>query len=466
MSTDTSAVNADTAVRPFHAEIADEAIADLRRRIAAWRPPEREPVDDQSQGVQLATVQDLADYWATGYDWRRCEANLNALPQFTTEIDGLDIHFIHVRSAQQDALPVILTHGWPGSVIEMLKVIEPLTNPAEHGGDTSDAFDVVIPSMPGYGFSARPAATGWGPERIGRAWAVLMERLGIHALRRPRRRLGHRGRGRDGTPGPRRAARHPRQLRADGPARHPRPHPQRRPPPADLSDTEKRAYQQMAFATYHRGYGVIQGTPPANDRLQPGRHARRPGRLAPGPRRHHLRAPHPALHRTPLRRHHPRRLARQHHAVLAHQHRGVRGPAVLAASRHRHELLRRRRRLPPGGSHGVPGGVRHRAARLDREGIPQPDLLPPSRTRRPLRRLGTTATVRRRAARGVPHTPPKESGGRQHPSKLSARADTELFEHLVQVPFDCAWTDEQSRSDLCVRQPLTGEPRDLRLMGR
>ena len=178
MSTGIAATNADTAVRPFRAEIADEAIADLRRRIAAWRPPEREPVDDQSQGVQLATVLDLADYWATGYDWRRCEAKLNALPQFTTEIDGLGIHFIHIRSAQQDALPVILTHGWPGSVIELLKVIEPLTNPAEHGGDTSDAFDVVIPSMPGYGFSARPASTGWGTERIARAWAVLMEGLG------------------------------------------------------------------------------------------------------------------------------------------------------------------------------------------------------------------------------------------------------------------------------------------------
>ena len=178
MSTGTAAMNADTAVRPFHADIAEEAIADLRRRIAAWRPPEREPVDDQSQGVQLATVQDLANYWATDYDWRRCEAKLNALPQFTTEIDGLDIHFIHVRSPQQNALPLIVTHGWPGSVIEQLKIIEPLTNPAEHGGSASDAFDVVIPSLPGYGFSGKPAATGWGPDRIARAWAVLMERLG------------------------------------------------------------------------------------------------------------------------------------------------------------------------------------------------------------------------------------------------------------------------------------------------
>jgi Epoxide hydrolase N terminus len=178
MSTDTAAGNADPAVRPFHVDVVDEAVADLRRRVAAWRPPEREPVSDQSQGVQLGTVQDLADYWAAEYDWRRCEAMLNTLPQFITTIDGLDIHFIHVRSPEPDALPLIVTHGWPGSVIEQLKIIEPLTNPAEHGGNASDAFDVVIPSLPGYGFSGKPAVTGWGPERIARAWAVLMERLG------------------------------------------------------------------------------------------------------------------------------------------------------------------------------------------------------------------------------------------------------------------------------------------------
>src|SRR5215469_13417092 len=219
MSIDTDAMNADPAVRPFRVDIAEEAVADLRRRIAAWRPPEREPVDDQSQGVQLATVQDLANYWATEHDWRRCEAKLNALPQFTTSIDGIDVHFIHVRSPQQNALPLIVSHGWPGSIIEQLKIIEPLTNPTEHGGSASDAFDVVIPSLPGYGFSGKPAAAGWGPDRIAHAWAVLMERLGYT------RYVAH---GRDGTPGARRAARHPRQLRADGPARHARPHPQRR----------------------------------------------------------------------------------------------------------------------------------------------------------------------------------------------------------------------------------------------
>ena len=159
MSTNTAAMNAGPAVRPFHVDIAEEAIADLRRRIAAWRPPEREPVDDQSQGVQLATVQGLANYWATDYDWRRCEAKLNALPQFTTEMDGLGIHFFHVRSPEQNALPLIVSHGWPRSIIEQLKIIEPLTNPTGHGGSASDAFDVVIPSLPGYGFSGKPAGS-------------------------------------------------------------------------------------------------------------------------------------------------------------------------------------------------------------------------------------------------------------------------------------------------------------------
>src|SRR5262249_30381436 len=262
MSTGTAAMNADPAVRPFRVDIAEEAIADLRRRVAAWRPPEREPVGDQSQGVQLAAVQDLANYWATEYDWRGCEAKLNALGQFITTIDGLDVHFIHVRSPQQNALPLIVSHGWPGSIIEQLKIIEPLTHPAEHGGSASDAFDVVIPSLPGYGFSDKPAATGWGPDRIARAWAVLMERLGytryvaqggdwgtaisaamarqapagllgIHvnfAQMVPLAMLGH--------------------IRNADPA------------PANLSDAEKRAYDQVAFATYHRGYGVIQGTRP------------------------------------------------------------------------------------------------------------------------------------------------------------------------------------------------------------
>jgi pimeloyl-ACP methyl ester carboxylesterase len=262
MSTGTAARNADPAVRPFHVDIAEEAIADLLRRIVAWRPPEREPVDDQSQGVQLATVRDLADYWAAEYDWRRCEAKLNALPQFTTGIDGLGVHFIHVRSPERDALPLIVSHGWPGSIIEQLKIIEPLTNPTADGGSASDAFDVVIPSLPGYGFSGKPAAAGWGPDRIARAWAVLMQRLGYT-------RYVAQG----GDWGTAISAAMARQAPAGllgihvnfaqmvppailGHIRN------ADPPPAGLSGAEKHAYEQVALATYHRGYGVIQGTRP------------------------------------------------------------------------------------------------------------------------------------------------------------------------------------------------------------
>jgi pimeloyl-ACP methyl ester carboxylesterase len=165
-------------IRPFHVDVPDEALEDLRRRIAATQWPEKETVADQSQGVPLAMMQKLARHWMTDYDWRACQANLNDLPQFITEIDGLDIHFIHVRSQHEDALPIVVNHGWPGSIIEQLKIIDRLTNPTAHGATAADAFDVVIPSMPGYGFSGKPTSTGWGPERMGRAWAELMKRLG------------------------------------------------------------------------------------------------------------------------------------------------------------------------------------------------------------------------------------------------------------------------------------------------
>jgi pimeloyl-ACP methyl ester carboxylesterase len=166
------------AIRPFRVNVPDAELSELRRRISATRWPERETVADQTQGVQLATMQKLAKYWETEYDWRRCEAQLNALPQFITEIDGLDIHFIHVRSKHENALPLIVTHGWPGSVVEQLKIVEPLTDPTAHGASASDAFHLIIPSLPGYGFSAKPSTTGWDPPRIARAWVTLMKRLG------------------------------------------------------------------------------------------------------------------------------------------------------------------------------------------------------------------------------------------------------------------------------------------------
>jgi pimeloyl-ACP methyl ester carboxylesterase len=173
-----SSTGAAIEIRPFDVHIPEEALDDLRRRIEATQWPERETVGDASQGVQLETMQELARYWATDYDWRKCEAKLQALPHFITEIDGLDIHFIHVRSPHDNALPLVINHGWPGSIIEQLKIIDRLTDPTAHGGQAEEAFDVVVPSMPGYGFSEKPKSTGWGPERMGRAWAELMKRLG------------------------------------------------------------------------------------------------------------------------------------------------------------------------------------------------------------------------------------------------------------------------------------------------
>jgi pimeloyl-ACP methyl ester carboxylesterase len=257
-----SAAPDDTTIRPFRVDLPEEDLDDLRRRLALARLPSKELVDDRSQGVQLATIQELARYWTTDYDWRKAEAKLNALPQFTTQIDGVDIHFIHVRSPHEDALPLIVSHGWPGSIIEQLKIIEPLTNPTEHGGSEADAFDVVIPSLPGYGFSGKPAATGWGPDRIARAWAVLMERLGYTryvaqggdcgtaisaamARQAPDGLLGIHVNFAQMVP-----------LAMLGHIRN------GEPPPAGLSEAEQRAYGQVAFATFHRGYGVIQGTRP------------------------------------------------------------------------------------------------------------------------------------------------------------------------------------------------------------
>jgi pimeloyl-ACP methyl ester carboxylesterase len=178
MEVDMTTIESATEIRPFTVEVPEEDLVDLRRRIAETRWPERETVADESQGVQLATMQELIRYWGTEYDFRRFEARLNELPQFTTEIDGLDIHFIHVKSPHENAMPLIITHGWPGSIIEMLNVVGPLSDPTAHGGDAEDAFDVVVPSMPGYGFSGKPSAIGWGPVHIAEAWIALMRRLG------------------------------------------------------------------------------------------------------------------------------------------------------------------------------------------------------------------------------------------------------------------------------------------------
>jgi pimeloyl-ACP methyl ester carboxylesterase len=252
-----------TAIRPLAVSFPETELTELRRRIKATRWPERETVTDATQGVQLATTQKLAQYWSTEYDWRKCEAKLKALPNFITEIDGLDIHFIHVRSKHENALPLIVTHGWPGSVIEQLKIIAPLTDPTAHGGSPADAFHLVIPSMPGYGFSGKPTGAGWGPERIARAWPALMKRLGYQKF------VAQGGdwgaiiadlMGRDAPPGllgihTNMACAIPPDIDAAAFTGAP--------PPADLSADEREAFDRIAFFYKHGlGYALEMGHRP------------------------------------------------------------------------------------------------------------------------------------------------------------------------------------------------------------
>ena len=242
----TTTVDAGVEIRPFHVDVPEEALQDLRRRIAATQWPDRETVDDHSQGVPLEMMQRLAHHWATGHDWRACEARLNALPQFTTPIDGLDIHFLHVRSRHEDALPLVVNHGWPGSVIEQLKIIDRLTDPTAHGGTAADAFHVVVPSMPGYGFSGKPTSTGWGPERMARAWAELMQRLGYHRYVAQGGDWGAFVVDQMGLQAPEGLLAVHTNMPATVPAEVDRALQRGEPAPSGLSPEERRAYQQLA----------------------------------------------------------------------------------------------------------------------------------------------------------------------------------------------------------------------------
>jgi pimeloyl-ACP methyl ester carboxylesterase len=345
-----STVETANEIRPFHVDIPEEELAELRRRIAAVRWPSRELVTDRSQGVQLATIQELARYWATEHDWRKAEAKLNALPQFTTNIDGVDIHFIHVKSPHADALPLLMTHGWPGSVIELLGTVGPLTDPTAHGGRAEDAFDLVLPSLPGYGFSGEPADLGWNVGRVAQAWAELMGRLGYGRYVAQGGDVGAAVTDAMGRQAPEGLVGIHMNLLVTvlgGPQ------------PAE-SEQERAAADQLAtFRESGFGYFLEMATRPQTIGYAL---LDSPVALAAGPRHRQLPEDLPRLCRWAARgQSHPGPHRRQHHAVLADGHRGLGGPVVLGGR----TSPRSSTRVRPGAAGGRGPGRLHHLPRRD-----------------------------------------------------------------------------------------------------
>jgi pimeloyl-ACP methyl ester carboxylesterase len=395
---DSMTTTTDLTIRPFEVHVPEEDLADLQRRIAATRWPHKELVADRSQGVQLATIQELARYWEADYDWRACEAKLNALPQFKTEIDGVDIHFIHVKSPHADALPLVITHGWPGSVIELLGVVGPLTDPAAHGGRAEDAFDLVLPSLPGYGFSGQPAEAGWNPGRVAQAWAELMHRLGYTRYVAQGGDAGASVTDAMGRQAPQGLAGIHMNLLVTalgGGAM-----------PSETEQERAALEQTKTFRSSGFGYFLEQATRPQTigyalldsaaalaawmldhdtDAYYKISRAFVDGQPSGGLTRDHI--------------------PRQHHCVLADRHRDLGGPVVLGERTSPGSRGGCRagssRGLAPGRLHHVPRRDLPGPAQLGREVVPQPHLLQRGRQGRPLRRLGRARAVRGRDPGGV-----------------------------------------------------------------
>ena len=398
---DTTTASAETGVRPFRIEVPEREIDELRRRIDATRWPTKELVADRSQGVQLAAMQELARYWTTEYDWRRCEARLNALPQFKTEIDGLNIHFIHVKSRHENALPLIMTHGWPGSIIELLETIGPLTDPTAHGGRAEDAFHLVLPSIPGYGFSDEPTELGWGPIRIGQAWHELMRRLGYTRYVAQGGDVGSQvtdAMGRlslDGLLGIHTNLLTPALGDAEALSASP------------PTKEERAALDQLdAFHATGTGYFVEQATRPETIGYAL---LDSPIALAAWMIDHdtdsYEKIARAFVDGATLGQSHPRTHRRQHHAVLVDRHRGVGGALVLGGRTRERSCGRpgSHAGLDSGRLHHVPRGDLADPAQLGRAGIPQRrHLLQRGGQGRSLRRLGGTGALLGRVARRVP----------------------------------------------------------------